>query len=90
RLARPDEIARVVRFLSSTQARYITGSVLAVDGGWMSFNQPGDAHPPVDGALQAELSCPAECTDARIVLVTGGAKSIGAAVARRFAANGDT
>ncbi|RWF30754.1 SDR family oxidoreductase [Mesorhizobium sp.] len=90
RLARPDEIARVVRFLSSTQARYITGSVLAVDGGWMTFNQPGDAHPPVDGALQAELSCPAECTDARIVLITGGAKSIGAAVARRFAANGDT
>ncbi|GLR45999.1 short-chain dehydrogenase [Mesorhizobium amorphae] len=90
RLARPDEIALVVRFLASPQARYITGSVLAVDGGWMSFNQPGDAHLPVDGTPRAELCCPAERTDARIVLVTGGANGIGAAVVRRFAANGDT
>ncbi|MGO4840921.1 SDR family oxidoreductase, partial [Rhizobiaceae sp. 2RAB30] len=49
RMCRPDEIARAARFLASPQARYITGSVLAVDGGWVSFNQPGDAHPPVDG-----------------------------------------
>ncbi|RUU14017.1 SDR family oxidoreductase [Mesorhizobium sp. USDA-HM6] len=90
RLARPDEIALAVRFLASTQARYITGSVLAVDGGWMSFNQPGDAHPPVDGTPQAEFCCPPECVDTRIVLVTGGASGIGAAVVRRFAANGDT
>ncbi|MDX8437215.1 SDR family oxidoreductase [Mesorhizobium abyssinicae] len=90
RLAHPDEIALAVRFLTSSQARYITGSVLAVDGGWMSFNQPGDAHPQVDGIPQAELCCPAERTDARIVLVTGGANGIGAAVVRRFAANGDT
>ncbi|CDX57493.1 Uncharacterized short-chain type dehydrogenase/reductase y4vI [Mesorhizobium plurifarium] len=90
RLARPDEIALVVRFLASTQASYITGSVLAIDGGWTSFNQPGDAHPPVDETPQAELCCPAEHTSARIVLVTGGAKGIGAAVVRRFAANGDT
>lgn len=90
RLARPDEIAQAVRFLASTQAGYITGSVLAVDGGWMSFNQPGDAHPPVDGTPRAELARPAERTDARIVLVTGGANGIGAAVVRRFDANGDT
>ncbi|WP_192384462.1 SDR family oxidoreductase [Mesorhizobium silamurunense] len=90
RLARSDEIARAVRFLASTQARYITGSVLAVDGGWMSFNQPGDAHPPVDGTPRAELSRPDERTDARIVLVTGGANGIGAAIVRRFAASGDT
>ncbi|ANT54633.1 SDR family oxidoreductase [Mesorhizobium amorphae] len=90
RLARPDEIALAVRFLTSPQARYITGSVLAVDGGWVQFNQPGDAHPPVDGTPLAELCRPAERTDARIVLVTGGANGIGAAVVRRFAANGDT
>ncbi|NGO53350.1 SDR family oxidoreductase [Allomesorhizobium camelthorni] len=90
RMARPDEIARAVRFLASTQARYITGSVLAVDGGWMSFNQPGDAHPPVDGTPGAELARPAARTNARIVLVTGGANGIGAAVIRRFGANGDT
>ncbi|RJT29086.1 SDR family oxidoreductase [Mesorhizobium waimense] len=90
RLARPVEIALAVRFLISSEARYITGSVLPVDGGWMSFNQPGDAHAPVDGTPPAELSCPAERTDARIVLVTGGANGIGAAVVRRFASNGDT
>lgn len=67
RLARPDEIARVVSFLASVQACYVTGSVLAVDGGWMSFNQPGDASPEVEGALRTELSRPDERTDARVV-----------------------
>ncbi|RWE23332.1 MULTISPECIES: SDR family NAD(P)-dependent oxidoreductase [unclassified Mesorhizobium] len=68
---------------------YITGSVLT-DGGWMSFNQPGDAHPPVDRTPRAELFRPAERTDARTVVVTGGVNGIGAAVVRRFAANSDT
>ena len=90
RMARPDEIARAVRFLASAKAGYVTGSVLVVDGGWMSFNQPGDASPEVEGSPRTELSGPAERTDARVVLVTGGANGVGAAVALRFAANGDT
>ena len=90
RMCRPDEIARAARFLASPQARYITGSVLAVDGGWISFNQPGDAHPAVDGTPVDELNRPEPSTAPRVVVVTGGADGIGAAIAARFAAAGDT
>ena len=33
RLGRPDEIARVVHFLAADQSSYITGTILAVNGG---------------------------------------------------------
>jgi NAD(P)-dependent dehydrogenase (short-subunit alcohol dehydrogenase family) len=89
RMCRPDEIARAARFLASPQARYVTGSVLAVDGGWMSFNQPGEAHPAVDGTPADELARPEPSAAQRIVVVTGGADGIGAAIAARFATGGD-
>ncbi|WP_425374407.1 SDR family oxidoreductase [Mesorhizobium kowhaii] len=48
RMARPDEIARAVRFLASTQARYITGSVLAVDGR-LDVIRPAGGRAPAGG-----------------------------------------
>jgi 3-oxoacyl-[acyl-carrier protein] reductase len=33
RIAKPEEIAKVVKFLASTDADYITGQVISVDGG---------------------------------------------------------
>jgi NAD(P)-dependent dehydrogenase (short-subunit alcohol dehydrogenase family) len=37
RMAEPDEVARVVAFLASDDARYMTGSSVLVDGGWASY-----------------------------------------------------
>lgn len=89
RMCRPEEIASAAIFLASPRARYVTGAVLTVDGGWMSFNQPGDAHPPADIVPAAETSRTRRDDTQRVVVVTGGATGIGAAVARTFAAAGD-
>jgi 3-oxoacyl-[acyl-carrier protein] reductase len=35
RLAEPEEVARVVAFVASGKASYITGSSVLVDGGWV-------------------------------------------------------
>jgi NAD(P)-dependent dehydrogenase (short-subunit alcohol dehydrogenase family) len=34
RVARPEEIARVVAFLASDEASYVTGILMPVDGGY--------------------------------------------------------
>ena len=36
RMGRPEEIANTVLFLSSEASSYITGSIVVVDGGWLS------------------------------------------------------
>lgn len=39
RLANPDDIASVILFLASDQARYMTGAVIPVDGGYTSCKE---------------------------------------------------
>jgi len=34
RMAEPEEVARVVTFLASEDARYMTGAIVAVDAGY--------------------------------------------------------
>jgi glucose 1-dehydrogenase/3-oxoacyl-[acyl-carrier protein] reductase len=37
RTARPEEIAAAIAFLLSEDASYVTGTQLAVDGGWLAY-----------------------------------------------------
>jgi NAD(P)-dependent dehydrogenase (short-subunit alcohol dehydrogenase family) len=40
RVGTPGDVARVVRFLASDEAGFMTGQVLAVDGGWAIGRYP--------------------------------------------------
>jgi NAD(P)-dependent dehydrogenase (short-subunit alcohol dehydrogenase family) len=46
RFAQPDEIADAVSFLSSSEARFVTGHVLVVDGGFTSYGAAWPANGP--------------------------------------------
>lgn len=48
RVGTPEDVARAVRFLASDEAGFITGQVLAVDGGWAMGRYPREEPIHVD------------------------------------------
>ncbi|MBS1881340.1 MAG: SDR family oxidoreductase [Actinobacteria bacterium] len=50
RLAEPEEIAEAILYLASDRSSYVTGQVIAADGGWTSFGWvPWSGDPEVPG-----------------------------------------
>lgn len=46
RVGQPEDVARVIRFLASDEAGFLTGQVIAVDGGWAMGRYPRPAEQP--------------------------------------------
>jgi NAD(P)-dependent dehydrogenase (short-subunit alcohol dehydrogenase family) len=48
RMAEPAEVGQAITFLLSSQASFITGAVLPVDGGWMALGAPDSVLGPIE------------------------------------------
>jgi NAD(P)-dependent dehydrogenase (short-subunit alcohol dehydrogenase family) len=45
RLGRPDEIGELIRYLASTESRFLTGAIIDFSGGWpVSKTRPAASH----------------------------------------------
>jgi NAD(P)-dependent dehydrogenase (short-subunit alcohol dehydrogenase family) len=55
RLAEPEEMAEMVLLLASDRSRFVTGQVIAVDGGWTAFGWvPWSGNPDAPGMGRGE------------------------------------